>query len=583
LSTRVLAVAVAATVLAGAAALILSTREDDPGPDGIPPGAPSLEEMATAVGAPVLRHLARGSVEGRSGDLIVVPRPHNYLIGQPDYETLDTATPWINTSHPNPWSYLTRVPIIVWGRGVPEGSERHEVVDIAQIAPTFARLLDFDFEADAPPLPGVFSAGSPHPKMVVTVVIDGGGWNVLTAHPRSWPTLRRLRIQGTTYVNATIGSAPAITGALHATLGTGSYPSAHGIPGNVMRSPEDGSIVDVFLDNADPRFLERATLSEAWDEAHKNKAVVGTVSWEGWHLGMIGRGAQRNGGDRDLAVVWDVDENEWWINEEFYRLPRYLQATDVARLERHEEAMDDRDGLRDGLWFGHTLDDLRDPKLRSATSAFARFTGDAVIDVVRNEPWGRDAITDFLWVELKAPDTAGHQFNMVNPEVGDVVAETDAQIGRLIDELDRKVGRESYVLVVTADHGQQPLAEATGGWRISMQELEIDLVAAFGDIVDKVTTADLYLDRNAMERLNVREEDVARFLGAYTLGDSIPKGVAGSNRVPRARLDERIIAGAFPGEWLRNLSGSELDGFGSGKFPQSRLTLAPTSEAQNGE
>jgi len=164
LSTRVLAVALAATVLAGAAALIL-TRAEGGRAGGVPPGAPSLEQMASAVGAPVLRHLARGSVEGRSGDLIVVPRPHNYLIGQPDYETLDTATPWVNTSHPNPWSYLTRVPIIASGRGVPKGVERREVVDIGQIAPTFARLLDFDFDGDASPLPGVFPAGAPRPKM----------------------------------------------------------------------------------------------------------------------------------------------------------------------------------------------------------------------------------------------------------------------------------------------------------------------------------------------------------------------------------------------------------------------------------
>lgn len=575
MSRRVVAVALAGAVTAAAAALVLNAREREGGRGEVPAGAPSVDDMAAAVGAPILRHLARGSVAGRSGELIVVPKPHNYLIGQPDYTTLDTGAPWINTSHPNPWSYLTRVPIVVWGPGAPAGRERTEVVDIAQIAPAFARLVGFEFDAGAEPLPGVFARRRRPPKMIVTVVIDGGGWNVLRAHPQSWPTLRRLRAEGTTYVNATIGSAPSITGALHATLGTGAYPSAHGIPGNVMRSPDDGAIVDVYLDDADPRFLELPTLVELWDEANGNEAIVATVSWEGWHLGMIGHGAQRDGGDRDLGVVWDVDENEWWINEEFYRLPRYLAATDIARLERYEEAMDERDGLDDGTWFGHTLDELRQPRLRSATSAFTRFTGDAVLDVVRNESWGADSVTDFLWVELKAPDTAGHQFNMVNAEVGDVVAETDAQLARFVAALDRKVGRGNYVVVVTADHGQQPLAEATGGWRISMQELELDLVTTFGDIVEKVTTADLYLDRAAMERLGVDDEDVARYLGAYTLGDSIPDGIPGSDRVPPARLDERIIAGAFPGAWLRGLSDDDFEGFGAGTFPESRLTIPP--------
>lgn len=572
MTRRVVAVvAVAAVVAAGAVFVLRSDGVEEA--SGAPDDAPSLEEMASGVGAEVLRHLARGSVPDRSGDLIVVPKPHNYLIGQPDYTTLASGAPWINTSHPNPWAYLTRVPIIAWGPGAPAGVELADPVDIAQIAPSFARVLGFDFQSDAPPLPDVFGRAGTPPKLIVTVVIDGGGWNTLEAHPAAWPTLRRLRDEGTTFVNATIGSAPSITGALHATIGTGSYPVTHGIPGNVMRSPDDGDIVDVYLDDADPRWLESPALVELWDEANDNDAVVGTVSWEGWHLGMIGHGAQREGGDRDLAVVWDMDDTAWWVNEDYYTLPEYLQATDVERLERYEEEMDGRDGLADGTWFGHTLDELREPSIRPATAAYARFTGDAVVDVIRNEPWGTDDVTDFLWIEMKAPDTAGHQFNMVNPEVGDVLAATDAQIARFVEELDDKVGAGEYVLVVTADHGQQPLAEASGGWRIAMPEVERDLVAAFGSIVQKVTTADLYLDADAMDRLGVSEEEVARFLGAYTLGDSIPEGVPGADRVPPARLDERIIAGAFPGAWLRSLSDAEIDAFGAGEYPESRLRM----------
>ncbi|HVL64982.1 MAG TPA: alkaline phosphatase family protein [Actinomycetota bacterium] len=560
-------------VVAAAAAIALRAPGD--GVPGLSEEAPTVEEMARVVGGPVLRHLARGSVPARSGDIAVVPKPHNYIIGQPDYTTLGSGAPWINTSHPNPWAYLARVPIIVRGPGVEAGAENDDVVDIAAVAPTYAQLLDLALDAEAEPLPGI-SARRP-PKAIVTIVIDGGGWNTLRQHPASWPVLRRLRREGTTYVNATIGSAPSITGALHATLGTGVYPATHGIPGNVMRSPEDGEIVDVYLDDADPRYLERPALVELWDEAHDNAAVVGTVSWEGWHLGMIGKGAGRPGGDKDLAVIWDIDDHEWWVNEDYYTLPAYLQETDIATLERYEEELDERDGLADGTWFGHTVAELRSDVLRAATPAFARFTGDAVVDVIRREPWGRDDVTDFLWVEMKAPDTAGHQFNMVNPEVGDVLAETDRQIGRMLAALDRKIGRGEYLVLVTADHGQQPIAEAAGGWRISMQEMERDLVAAFGDIVQKVTTADLYLDRDAVERLGVEVEDVARFLGAYTLGDSLPDGIPGRDLVPPARLDDRVIAGAFPAEWLRSLSEQEISALGEGDFEEGRLTKEPGS------
>ena len=88
------------------------------------------------------------------------------------------------------------------------------------------------------PLPGLDQPDRTPPKAIVTVVIDGGGWNALQAHPDSWPNIAGLMRDGTTYTNATIGSAPSITGALHANFGTGTYPVTHGIPGNQMRGPD---------------------------------------------------------------------------------------------------------------------------------------------------------------------------------------------------------------------------------------------------------------------------------------------------------------------------------------------------------
>lgn len=579
MSKRVFVVALAAVIVAAFAAYILRPGEEPL----VPEGAPTETEMAQSIGTDVMRSLYRGHVAGRSGEIMLVPKPQNFLIGEWPLETLGTEEPDLSTSHPNPWAYLARVPILLVGDGVPRAQDVRRSIDIASLAPTYARVLGMDdFESEAP----VLDEGLPSktPKVIFTVVIDGGGWNALQEHPDSWPTIARLRREGTTYVNATIGSAPSITGALHATFGTGRYPIDHGIPGNQMRGP-DGANTDAWLDNADPRYLESPTVTELWDEANGNEPIVATVSYEGWHLGMIGHGAQRDGGDKDIAVLWDNETNEWWTNESYYDLPSYLEETDQARFDRYEEELDPRDGLVDGTWFGNTLEDIRaysnpeDPNsaqlVRPATPAFVRLTGDAVVDVLRHEPWGADGPTDMFWVEMKMPDYAGHQFNVTQPEEADVIREVDHQIGRFIDELDRKVGRGNYLFALSADHGQQPLPDLRGGWRINADELERDIESRFGNILEKATPVDIYFDAGGLEREGVALSDVARYLATYTIGDNIPPGAPGSDRVPPARLGETLFAGAFTTEFLQSLTPEQLQSFGVGEFGRDGDLTSP--------
>ncbi|HEX2236513.1 MAG TPA: alkaline phosphatase family protein [Actinomycetota bacterium] len=585
MSRRVLIVAAVAIVVAGAAVYMLRPQR------GAPSGAPTLDEMARSIGTSIMRNLHRGHVPGRSGEIMTVPRPHRYFAGAWDLRTLATDAPVTTSSHPNPWAYTARVPIVLYGPGyVERGREVDEPVDVAGIAPTYARLLKMrGFRSDAAALPevaepcrppGAACAGRPRPKVIVTVVIDGGGWNVLQQHPGQWPTIARLMREGTLYTNATIGSAPSITGAIHATIGTGDYPVTHGIPGNQLRDPE-GNNEDAYRENADPSFLRSATVSELWDEAQGNRPWVGTVSYEGWHLGMIGHGAERRGGDRDVAVLWEPDpdddeeeEDEWWVNEDFYELPTYLETTDLQRLHAYEEALDERDGLADGTWFGHTLDELQVPTVRPGTPAFVRFTGDAILDVLANEPIGDDELTDLFWIEMKMPDYAGHAWNMLRPEEGDVLLETDRQIARVVAWLDDNIGRNGYVLGITADHGQQPLPELFGGWRINGKELERDVEERFGAaIIEKVTTVDLFMDNDLVEQEGVDLANVARFLATYTIGDNIADAQPGAGLVPEDRLDERLFAGAFPTGYLRDLTEDEIASFGDGDYPEGDLDV----------
>ena len=569
---RVVAVVAVALVVAVAAWYALRPEE------GVPGDAPTENAMARAVGSQVMQHLWLGHVPGRSGEVLMVPKPHHFLISNWDMAALAGPTPPLGSTHPNPWSYLTRVPIIASGPGIPAGLAFERPVDIAAIAPTYAGILGMtDFQAEADPLEAVVGRNrTKAPKLIFTIVIDGGGWNTLQEHPDSWPTIRGLMEDGVTYVNATIGSAPSITGALHATFGTGVYPRTHGLPGHVMRNGE-GKLVDVYLDEADPQFLDAPTVSEIWDVSNANRPIVGTVAFEGWHLGMIGHGAQRQGGDKDVAVLWDREEQEWWTNESYYSLPPGIDQVDQTRLTIYEEELDARDGLVDETWFGHTLEELREPAVRPGTPAFVRLTGDVIVDFILGSGLGRDEVTDMFWVEMKMPDHAGHSWNMVRPEQADVLRETDAQIARMKSALDTVVGPENYLLLISADHGQQPLPDLHGGWRINTGEVLADIEERFGNVVEKVTPADIFLDMDAMAREGWEPADVARYLGTYTVADSIPEGQPGADLVPEGRLDDRVFAAAFSTGFLESLDPvvdpDRIESFGAGDYPESSFML----------
>ena len=558
---RLSIVVVLAGLLAGAAFWFLRAEESPRA------GAMSQEEMARSVGGPVTLNLVRGHVPGRSGEIMLVPKPHHFMISEWDLRTLGSDEPEVKTTHPGPWSYLSRVPIVMRGPGIEPGSVVKDAVDIASIAPTYAALLGMeDLGAPSEPLPEVTSAVTSALDAIVTVVIDGGGWNVLDRYPDAWPNIARLMDEGVTYEGATIGSAPSTTGALHATFGTGFYPMEHGIPGNVLRD-DNGEIVDVFYGkDSDLRHLKVPSVSELWDERNDNDAVVGTISIENWHLGMIGKGALRDGGDKDLAAFWDREKQEWTVNKDYYTLPSGLRTTDIERLERYEATMDARDGTTGDGWFGNDVKAIvANKNQRPSTPAMTRLMGDGVVSLLTEEGVGKDDVTDLIWIEIKMPDSAGHAWNVLDPAIEDVLEQTDAEVGRFLDVLDQRMGRDGYLFTLSADHGQQPLPDEVGGWRINTSELELDIVERFGPVLETATPADLYLDPEGLESAGVSMEEIASWIGTYTLGENLPEDAPGRDLVPEDRLDDTLYAAAFTSDFLAEPT-IDLESLGVGDY-----------------
>jgi hypothetical protein len=108
---------------------------------------------------------------------------------------------------------------------------------------------------------------------------------------------------------AITGSSPSITPATHTNISTGTFPNVHGVTAIAVRRP-GGAIVGSFSRDdsytgplVEPSLNLRTTIGDDWDLATGNRAMVGMISAGNYPLGMLGQGAQLDGGDREIWLM----------------------------------------------------------------------------------------------------------------------------------------------------------------------------------------------------------------------------------------------------------------------------------------
>lgn len=439
----------------------------------------------------------------RSAEVLPIPTEPHY-IGKPELPV-----------HTGPWDYLAEVPLVFYGPGAVTGGGRDAAVTLADLAPTLSRLIGFDGFKTADGEPQDLRTRR-RPKLVVTIVWDGAGWNTLREHRSEWPFLRQAMRRGISFDRATIGSTPSNTPPIHTTIGTGAFPATHGIP-HVKIRLRGGGYVDPF-EGERASLVRVPTLGDLYDRAAGNEPKVGVVATVNWHLGMIGHGAEYPGADRDVAVLLN-DQGLVYGNEALYDV---ADRPDTAALEAATERLDLVDGTKDGRW---NNDDLGDPATRYATPAFTEYQQSVLESTIRQEGFGADNVSDLMYVNFKQIDDAGHRWGMTSEQVGANVRAADEALERLTKFLDDQVGSREWVVVVTADHGQTPYPEQSGAWAIRGSELNADIERAFEDQdvgVLRVTSAGIFLrDPDALE--NDKAQKVARWLIDYTVADNVPE------------------------------------------------------------
>ncbi len=493
------------------------------------------KKAACSLDLEIVRRIRRDYFPGRSPELIALPEEPNYYGSA------------IGTSHSGPWDYIQEIPIVLYGPGYFQEQGQISLereVTIADVAPTLAELLGMPWPEDRPGrsiteaiVPAEERSGAP--KLIVVVVWDGGGTNVLRRWRGRWPNVQTLMRGGTSVIDAIVGSSPSNTPAAHTNLGTGAFPNQHGIVDLKIRNGD--KIVDPF-DEKSPQYLQTTTIGDLWDLHTDNAAEVGMFGYSPWHLGMLGYGSYSAGGDKDvMAIVHNSGENI--VGSKYYEFPSYVDG--YPGLDADIRTVDLEDGELDQLWlgndvFGNAFDLKHSP-------AFILYQTRLVKAMLDREGFGDDDVTDLFFVNYKPLDTIGHKYNMVADELGSAVEYSDAELGKLRSYLDRTVGQGEWAMVMTADHGQTPAASTNDAFPINMDETLKDAAERFGMTEDEMfqdaRVGHYWLDLDALKAKKVTVEDIADYFVGYTIADNSGGEVAEGYS---ERADERIFAAAWP-------------------------------------
>jgi hypothetical protein len=514
------------------------------------PGSPQASaSVASACALPSeqLLRVWRGSRPEVGGNLQIVPAEPHYL--------------GAGFSHSGPWDYVQEIPLFFYGAAhVPARGRVDTAPTLADIAPTKAALLGLDF--DAPDGSALREALLPpderrkRPRLILTVVWDAVGRNVLDAWPEAWPNLARLIPEGVWFDGATVGSSPSNTPPTHATIGTGAFPRRHGLLDSYIRIDGRELKGAVLV----PSVLQLPTLADRYAaEASDDGALTGMVATLTWHVGMLGHGSMWPGVSPPVAVVRQNEDAEtggeegtfWKLTagmDPYFRFPEYVN--ELPGIERDVEQLDRADGKLDGRWGPHPFSALDDGfKTPARTTYQARI----VKEVIEREGFGADEVPDLLYVNFKAVDTIGHIWTLNSEEVRHAVQIQDGVLADLLAFLDEEVGPGEWVLVLTADHGHQFDPAVSGAFQMTVGQVARYVEGRFGEssddpVVERVRPTQLWLDEEALSERGVTLDDVAA-----AILETRPEDLVDADVDVSAWPDEPVFAAAFPTSILDEL------------------------------
>ncbi|MEY4636505.1 MAG: Alkaline phosphatase precursor [Acidobacteriota bacterium] len=360
---------------------------------------------------------------------------------------------------------------------------------IAALAVLFSLLAAIGPSAQSPA-----TAARRGPKLIVMISVDQMRADYVDRFQHQWTGgLKRLLTDGAWFRQADFPYYNTVTCAGHASISTGAIPAVHGMVLNQWWERNNSRIVSCTDDDTQQlvtyggpvtsvghsaRNLMTTTLADELRLQGASAPRVVSVS-------LKARSAVTMGGHRPDAVIWlDEVDGEWVTSTAFAKTTAPYFADYIAKhplrseLGRAWDRALPKDGyLYDGSAQGRQRTALITNDFPHIVKGDGKESAGAFTDAWESSPHsdaylaglagaaldglklGRGPGLDYLAISFSALDKVGHDFGPDSHEVQDVLIRLDRELGMLLDQLDRDVGKGTYVVALSSDHGVAPVPE----------------------------------------------------------------------------------------------------------------------------
>ena len=351
----------------------------------------------------------------------------------------------------------------------------------------------------------------------------------------------RLTSEGTWFENCHYPYAGTVTGAGHATLTTGATPSIHGIIGNDWYDRKEGKnsycagssrwtsippIAEVIpapgttikvRGGGTPEKIRAETLGDALKRSTNNQGKVVSLSFKDrssvlpggmkpdhcyWFDTASGK-FQTSTFYSSKVAPWLADFNnskfiEQWRNKSWDKL---YPNKDYKPFSGSDEQAGEGNGKNQGKSFPHPFGkidkDYYDALYNSPYGNNVLL--ELAMKAIKAEKLGKNSQPDLLLLSFSSNDSVGHAWGPDSQEVFDTTLRTDLLIRDLLLFLDKEVGKNNYVIALSADHGVCPLPEVSktkglDAGRLATDKFSKEIEAALQEKFGKLAAPAKYLE-----------------------------------------------------------------------------------------